>query len=99
MSRDVPRNKPLSDEDRAYLLVHGDEDILRSIDAQYPPGSDVESEEDGDDDAPYEEWTVADLQAEIDDRNKDRAAEQKMSRAGKKDELVARLRQDDADAE
>jgi hypothetical protein len=50
------------------------------------------------DDEPYENWTVADLQGEIDARNSARSDDDKISRSGKKDELVARLYEDDKSA-
>lgn len=60
-----------------------------------PEGAQASSEEE-DEVAPYEEWTKAELSAEIGERNKDRDDESRMPLSGTKDELVARLSEDDA---
>ena len=56
-------------------------------------GADDELEPEDD---PYEQWTVGDLKAEIDTRNKLRGDDDKLSASGNKDALVARLYEDDA---
>lgn len=37
MSRTIPRDAPLSDDDRRYLLERGQESVITLIDQQYPP--------------------------------------------------------------
>ena len=105
MSRDVPRDQPLTDEDRDYLMARGNEALVAQIDQMYPSDSgeepaEADPEPGGEQVKPYEEWTVADLQAEIDARNKaaleDNPSAVAMSRTGTKAELVARLKENDA---
>lgn len=83
MARSVDRNKPLSDYDRAYLESRGMDALIASIDDRFPGGAGGADEE-----LPaYEDMTVEDLKLELGERN--------LAVTGKKDELVARLRQDD----
>lgn len=128
MSREIDLSNPLSDEDRAYLLARGREQLVAQIDARrgdeeaaklahYVPGSAVDEadgvpetpglaapnveaarsaeivEEDDDVEAGtednYETWTNEQLREELDSRD--------LQTSGKKKELVARLRADDAD--
>lgn len=84
MSRSIDRSKPLSDEDRAYLLGHGEDGLVAQLDEQHGQANDTETG----DDAPYEEWSADDLRAEL--------GERKLSKTGNKPELVARLQEDDA---
>jgi hypothetical protein len=115
MSRQIPTDKPLNDEDRAYLLMRGDEARVNWFDTTYPADAeeadaadqdaeedeeetpDLDDEEDDDevDDPGYEEWSIADLKAEIEDRNK-KAGDSPMSVTGVKADLAKRLREDDA---
>jgi hypothetical protein len=128
VSRQIDLSKPLSDEDRAYLLARGREQLVAKLDAQngdeeaarlanYVPGSAVDQPE-GVPDTPglgapnaeaartaaavedddeveagtednYETWTNEQLREELDSRD--------LQTSGKKKELVARLRADDAD--
>lgn len=37
MSRQIPRDEALSDDDRRYLLERGQESVIALIDQQYPP--------------------------------------------------------------
>lgn len=105
MSRQIDVSNPenLSDEDRAYLLQRGRDNVVAHIDymarvnaardnavgAQKPdePAADVVVEEV---EEPYSEWKVDELRKELRHR--------KLSDDGVKDELVARLEQDDASA-
>jgi hypothetical protein len=113
MSRQIPTDKPLNDEDRAYLLMRGDEARVNWFDTTYPseteepeelaededeeetPDLDDEDDDDEVDDPGYEEWSIADLKAEIEDRNK-KAGDSPMSVTGVKADLAKRLREDDA---
>jgi hypothetical protein len=54
-------------------------------------------DEDADEVAPYEEWKLDDLKAEIDVRNEARPADAKLAKTGKAVDLAARLRKDDED--
>lgn len=82
MSRQVPRNKALSDEDRAYLLGHGEDILVAQLDEQF--GAVVDEDSD-----PYEEWSAEDLRTELGERG--------LAKSGSKAEMAARLREDDAD--
>lgn len=84
MSRSIDRSKALSDEDRAYLLGHGEDGLVAQLDEQHGQADVAETG----DDAPYEDWTVAELQAELEGRE--------LSKSGNKAELVSRLHEDDA---
>lgn len=99
MTRLVPVDRPLSDEDREYLHARGEHDRVEYIDAQHGKAGDAAQGEDlfvSEDDKPYEEWTVAELQGEIDARNADgRADDKKLNRNGNKAQLADRLRADD----
>jgi hypothetical protein len=87
MTRQVPLDKPLSDQDREYLHMRGEHDRVASLDEQFGTvGGEPLSE--GDDVAPYEEWTVKELDEEL--------AARQLPKTGKQEEKVARLRADDA---
>lgn len=47
----------------------------------------------------YDAWTIADLRAEIEERNDEEGRSQKLNISGSKQDLVDRLRADDAAAE
>jgi hypothetical protein len=66
--------------------------------AQPPgPGAQPNGDQVNDPDDDYEEWTVGDLKEEIEARNADgRDDGSKLAVSGKKEELIARLREDDA---
>lgn len=57
---------------------------------------DEDEDEDDDEDPDYENWTIADLKAEIESRNKKAGADAQMSVTGVKADLAARLRENDA---
>jgi hypothetical protein len=94
MARDINPDKPLTDKDRQYLLDRGQEQRVVAHDARFGDEYSVEDlddrngpegpEEEGDE---YDAWTAAELQ--------DEAVKRGLSKAGKKDELIARLREDD----
>ena len=97
MSREVPRDKPLSDEDREYLYARGYDDLVTQIDQNHPGGDTptqvtnnpdepfVDDDTEADDD--YENWTVAELDEELKRRQ--------LPVSGNKDQKVSRLRTDD----
>lgn len=89
MSRQIEAGKPLTAEQRAYLLVRGEDIRVAAHDAAYGV-----LDEDTEEVLPYEQWSAGDLRAEIDDRNEDR--ETKISKAGGIAEMAARLYEDDA---
>lgn len=89
MSREIKMDGPLSEEDRRYLLERGREDQVTRMDEMYGNGEETEeagmaSEE------TYEDWTVPQLQAELERRDLDPK--------GKKQELIDRLEADDEEA-
>lgn len=90
MSRQIEAGKPLTADERAYLLTHGEDVRVAAHDAAYG----VLDDEDTEDVLPYEQWSAGELRAEIDERNEGR--ETKISKAGGIAEMSARLREDDA---
>lgn len=87
MTRQIPMDRALSDEDRAYLNARGEHARVAQMDEAF--GSlEVEEPDDGaeagDD---YDEWTVVELQAELGKRG--------LKKSGNQQELIARLREDD----
>lgn len=95
MSQLVPRDRPLSAQDREYLLSRNELAMIEAIDSQHG----VLDEDGGDDVLPYEQWSVEDLRAEIDDRNKayaEAGSETKISKAGSRADMAGRLHEDDA---
>lgn len=105
MSRtDIPMDKPLSDEDRAYLLMRGEDAKVAWFDQNRPAepeedstgaeeeSADVESEEEPADN--YEEWNVTDLQNRIKALNEEGAEITPAST--RKADLIAALREYDA---
>jgi hypothetical protein len=78
MSREVPMDQPLSDEDREYLHARGQHQTVEMLDERFPAD---DAEEEGDD---YDEWTVDELKSAL--------AERQLPTTGKKPELVERLR-------
>jgi hypothetical protein len=102
MTRQVPVDKPLSDSDREYLHARGEHDRVEYIDNMHGKAGDAAAGEnvfeDEEDDRPYEEWTAAELDAEIDVRNNapGRSADKRLAKSGKVADKAARLRSDDA---
>jgi hypothetical protein len=95
MSQRVDQTKPLSDQDREYLLSRNELQVIDRLDALFPAvvetdeaESDEGEAEEGDGGVlPYEEWTADDLRAEL--------GERKLVKSGSKPEMAARLRKDD----
>ena len=108
MSRQIDPSKPLSDDDRRYLLAHGEDAVVARFDERFPEDAPEEPEEfapgmsgtgdgTGEDteDPGYEEWSADDLRAEIDERNEQSGRTTKISKAGSRADMAARLREDD----
>jgi hypothetical protein len=102
MAREVPRNQPLSDEDREYLHARGYHDMVDAIDRDHPGGGTPSEVTDGsavspdevvidDDEDEYEDWTGPQLEAELKRRN--------LPYTGTKDQRIERLRADDDEAD
>ena len=102
MSRtDIPTDRPLSEKDRAYLLMRGENSRVEWFDATYPADS---GEEDtggtaatADDQEPtddYDKWTVDELKGRVQSLNEDGAEITPAST--KKADLIAALREYDA---
>jgi hypothetical protein len=103
MTRFVPVDKPLSDEDREYLHARGEHDRVTYIDEMHSKSDDptlsvFDSGDDVEPDRNYDEWTVPEIDDEIRVRNEatGRPNDRRLSTGGKKEEKVARLRQDDS---
>lgn len=95
MSRQIPRDRPLTDDERAYLRMRGEDSRIVTQDQQFPPVQETDEDlEEGDE---YDQWTVADLQAEIKSRNDDGA--EIVPASQKKADLIAALRDHDASVE
>lgn len=92
MSREIPMDQPLTEEDRAYLHARGQHATVEMLDEKYPADADAEEaeaeEETGDNYDDTTAWKVADLQAELKRRE--------LPASGNRAELVARLRESDA---
>jgi hypothetical protein len=86
MSRDVPMDRALSDEDRTYLHARGQHQTVEMLDERFGTADDGDNEVVVDTD--YEEWTVKDLQDELKERG--------LPVSGKQSELAARLHEHDA---
>jgi hypothetical protein len=85
MSRDVPMDRALSEEDRTYLHARGQHQTVDMLDERFGVlDEDTEVAVDTD----YENWTVQDLKDELKDRQ--------LPVSGKQEELAARLREHDA---
>lgn len=110
MSKQIPNDRRLADDERAYLLMRGEDSRVRMQDERYPAEAEAEDldedaedldegeegeegeeeEEEGD---TYDQWTVAELTAEIDKR---KASGAEISPSGtKKQNLIDALREDD----
>jgi|SRR6187551_2841813 hypothetical protein len=101
MSRNIDWTKPLSDEDRVWAEQFPlNAPLIEANDAEFakkPASFDLAGDPDEDEGDNYEDLTVGDLQAEINARNE--ANGTSISPKGKKDELIERLRADDAAGE
>ena len=105
MSRNIPHDEPLSDEDRAYLAMRGEDARIRMMDQRFPAQPEAEAAQedetkDEETEAPdYSAMTVTALKAEISKRNQDREPQDQMRVSGTNDELIARLQADDEAAD
>lgn len=90
MSREIPMDQPLTEEDRAYLHARGQHATVEMLDEKYPADAEeAEAEEEtGDNYDDTTAWKVADLKAELEKRE--------LPATGNRAELVARLRESDA---
>ena len=86
MSQEVPRDRALTEQEREYLHSRGQHDRVAMQDAAYPQEDPEEDSEEAD--APYTEWTKAELQAECETRG--------LSKSGTVAELAQRLEENDA---
>jgi hypothetical protein len=98
---------PLDDDTRKYLYSRGKDPLVAELDAQYTNYQfrvnelkaagewDDDEEAENEELPPYEAYTKAELIDEINDRNKERADDDKIDASGKKEDLVARLYADD----
>lgn len=109
MSRNIPFDMPLSDEDREYLLARGRNDLVARVDEEFPPlvgeeyepvPAEPEDEEDGPD---LEEFGGGDDQIDYGSMNvaelKAELAARGLATDGKKPALIERLEKDDEDGE
>ncbi len=96
MSRlDIPTDRALSADDRAYLLMRGEDARVAWFDQTYPAGAAAEAEAEGDEEGDdYDKWTVAELDTRIKALNEEGAEITPAS--GKKADLIAALREYDA---
>lgn len=85
MTRQVPLDRPLSDEDREYLHARGQHARVEQMDADFPASEDDSTEERPN----WEGMTLAALEAEVARVNTEYDAG--LEASGKKAELVARL--------
>lgn len=103
---------PLSDENREFLVARSKDTLINQLDREWAnikahqdameakkaeaDEAESESAEEDDEDTDYDSWTVQELTEEIKARNAEEGRETPISTTGKKDELVARIREDDA---
>jgi hypothetical protein len=101
MSKNIDWTQPVTGEEREWAKqfpgLHGG--LIEQTDAEYgaPEEPTLAGQPDEDDDAEaegYADWTVAELQQEIRNRNKKNGST--MAVSGQKPELIARLEEDDA---
>jgi len=90
MARNIPRDRPLSDEDRAWLEDWSQHDVIAAIDASFPPGSEPADDDDtvdvDEDISKYvESLKVDELRDDLEKFNIE------FDKSDKKDELVATL--------
>lgn len=102
MSKKIPNDRRLTDEERAYLLMRGEDARVKGQDERFPQDAEADAEGEGEglDDEEgdnYDEWTYAELVAEVKKR-KDEGAEI-VPASQKQADLITALRQDDAAAE
>lgn len=90
MTRQVPRDQPLSEEDRAYLHARGLHGVVEQMDQDYPADAEVEAEEEKPD-YTTSTWTLAKLQGEVARINDEYEVDPPLSDAGTKAEIAARL--------
>ncbi len=89
MSQEVDLNRKPTAQEVEYLHSRGQHQIVEMLEEKFGPvGEPVDETDEPDTDAPYEEWTVAELQAELKGRQ--------LSSDGKKADLVARLHEYDS---
>jgi hypothetical protein len=91
----VEANIPMKSDPTDETRIHTDQ---MRVGTQAPQMSDPRSSgvlEDDEVDDNYEEWSVADLKAEIEARNAERAEGSHLALSGNKDALVKRLKEDD----
>lgn len=101
MSRQVPFDRPLSDEDREYLHARGLHARVEQMDADFPPdGEESAAEVTGDEDTgdtggePRPDWesmTKDQLLAEIDRVNSEYEVDPPLAKDGTKSDVLARL--------
>lgn len=98
MTLKIPNDRPLTEDERRYLLMRGEDARVKAQDERFPAEEDVEedvdAEDDGEDGDDYDSWTVAELTQQIELRNTDGA---NIRPSGtKKQNLIDALREDDA---
>lgn len=98
MSKQIPNDRRLTEEERAYLLMRGEDSRVKAQDDRYPePGEEEELEEEELEGDTYDQWTVADLQGEI--RTRVESGAEITPSSSKKADLIAALREHDAAVE
>lgn len=97
MSRQVPMDQPLSKEDREYLHARGEHARVAQLDEQFPPEDGVADDGQEEPDRNYDQWTMAELEDEVKERN-EAGANISLPPKHKKEHLVAALQADDASA-
>jgi len=99
MSKQIDWSAPVSDKDKEWAAqfpaLHGG--TLEAHAAEFPPDEPETLEGDDDDEAPYSEWTAAELATEVRRRNAEEG--KSLSVPSKKADLVRVLEADDAASE
>lgn len=91
MTRQVPFDRPLSEEDREYLHARGLHGRVEQMDQDFPTDGGDAEEQEVMPDYTKSDWTLAKLQAEVARINAEYEVDPPLSDAGTKAEITARL--------
>jgi hypothetical protein len=94
VSKEVDLSRPLSDEDRAYLLQRGRRHLVLQNDRQFENGEFARPDDDDEDEDEIDQEWVSEVEAMNVDQLRAELQRRSLSTSGKKDELQDRLIED-----